>query len=762
MSARKRSRSTTSVNAETPRRAIEEVITTTATPANVHLSVLASKVIAPDADGIRCMAASNAEDFLLIARESGSLSLYRLDAHQNTAHFLPVRKHAGRRGRTIQRMHFTEADATVILGYLSGQIVVACASTLLPISVMQRSGGAIFDMTRAGPFFITAVADGTWRTLFYDSKTYEVEHYQTTPKVTGADRALCVAVSSALSMAVGGDDGGNVVAWSFPHVRSSSQQDNSLEAPQRLADVERIPHQQLWCCRIAKGFPLALGVVSDAFTPCVAVGSSIGDVMLLDVQSGAPFRRFSHHKGPVSTIAVANKMFYASGWHESLRSYRCQEEEPSSTTRQTAPRNDAAGVASSSFDAPQPASVGEWYPSEVKRRTHYHEASQLLILDKKLQWLLSASKDGTVMHSPVATVFSSASHYLDATSQSFAFATNRNVLVQTRGRHIEAFRMTSSKAHWVPVFSLGVDDDKYGLTGVWCNDNLDVVITATDRRLQVIRVEWPSVGSDSESHEPLHAGVSCGVAASISAAPMQLTCLESKAAVGTIDCAFDADSGSAYVLCATELVQISIATSSGATTTAPREKPVSSVTMVSTTLTEIFHFVSVVPAASMIFLAGPKGCVAYPLLPGGFVDTTSTPTIVTTLPVDSVSGGMALVRGKGYISLAGEVDSTEKKFSAPFSLPHDTVFLPHPVALCGSSSSSGASNCSSSSSGRLAYFSKGLITVDEKSWNMVQRVACVKCFQLKDSSSSVLVLERNVEATVEGLPLCWKVRRFGN
>ncbi|CUG87539.1 Hypothetical protein, putative, partial [Bodo saltans] len=157
---------------------------------------------------------------------------------------------------------------------------------------------------------------------------------------------------------------------------------------------------------------------------------------------------------------------------------------------------------------------------------------------------------------------------------------------------------------------------------------------------------------------------------------------------------------------------------------------------------------------------GPAGCVAYPIASGsGFVDTSAEARVVTTTAVDSISGGMALVRGKGYLRLdtstsGASTSSEDTPTYAPFSLPHDVSFLSGATELSGSSSSS------KTVSGQVAYFSKGLLAVDHRSWSMTKRLHCVKCFQRKDGS--VLALDRNVEGTVEGLPLCWKVRRFGN
>ena len=113
-----------------------------------------------------------------------------------------------------------------------------------------------------------------------------------------------------------------------------------------------------------------------------------------------------------------------------------------------------------------------------------------------------------------------------------------------------------------------------------------------------------------------------------------------------------------------------------------------------------------------------------------------------------------MMDGTGYTSL------TSSGGDVPLSIPHDAAFLhcvlgDEDAAITRKKSrKDNAPLCS------VATFSKGLMLVDSKTWSMVHRLHMVRGFTMQDGS--VLALDRNVEAAVEALPLCWKVRRFGN
>eukprot|EP00331_Platyophrya_macrostoma_P003697 CAMPEP_0176427432 /NCGR_PEP_ID=MMETSP0127-20121128/12560_1 /TAXON_ID=938130 /ORGANISM="Platyophrya macrostoma, Strain WH" /LENGTH=819 /DNA_ID=CAMNT_0017808941 /DNA_START=113 /DNA_END=2572 /DNA_ORIENTATION=+ len=703
------------------------------------LTVLSSAVIAPDPSGITCVALSRAEDVIAVARTNGSLSLYRLDMHQGVAHSRLIRTLGGREGRTIRRLAYTANDGALLAVYFSGQMVLFCPQTLSPMHVVPRHGGAIFDMcsasSDAGDHFVIASADGSWRQLHVtrnpatSSLMFSVDVIQTVPKITGSDRALCVAASTSLKMVVGGDDAGNVVAWPL-----------TIPSADDAAALTKLPPPSLlWSSRIPKGFPMVLLVAerpthdacgskrttttaAASFTPCVYVGTTLGDVVLLSFDSGAVMRRFSQHKGPVCTLTQSKLTgaVYASGWHESLRSYVCSDD-------------------------------GEWFPAEVKRRTHYHEASQILVTDKH-QLLLSASKDGTIMMSPLATVFSSPAQYVDTCAQSFAFAKQRGILVQSRRDRLEFFRMSATQSYWIPVASLAIQlPCGYHVKGVWCDAALRTVILASDVTVMVMELQW-SAAANSTVGGPADAY-------RIKKVLPRLT----KSVLGTADCAFSDDGKHAYVLAACELLHVSLdvegAVADEGKQRKQRFKKAPEPLVLSTTLMQVFHTATLVPEVGLT-LAGPTGAVCFKLHPDdGTILNATEPIPLTKTSTELVSKqGVALLHSERYQNITAAPSSPEGLL-LPESMPHDVrIVSSHSEATEGAD---GETSSLSSSPCLFGAFSKGLVRVTDKNWKMIHRGTTVQAFPL-EGSNTILSLERNIEGSVEALPSCWKVRRFAN
>lgn len=647
------------------------------------LTIFTTPVIAPDPSGIRCIATDALEQHLVVARENGSLTLYKLDLFQNVPHFLVKRSTGGRSQRTIVRLAFVKDGTAILAAYVSGQIAVLDSRTLLPISVFHRFGGAIHDMVVHNDVVLTACSDGSWRVHHYDAVRKSLDFVHTAPKVSGSDRAVSVAVSEQLKMAVGGDDAGNIVAWKIDVAPGA----HSTEWVERTAKLQ---HTQLWSTRIPKGIPMSIAICSAGnVTPIVAVGTSIGDVILIDVALGTMVKRFSQHKGPVSTLTTsqATGVIYASGWHESLRCYRYDVQDE------------------------------EWYPAEVKRRTHYHEASQLLYLNEH-HLILSASRDGTIMYAPASTVFHVPAHYLDATGQCIAFASEAEVLLQNRNRTIEGFKMSGTRSHWVPLFSYTLKecDGPFGVHGLWCDKAMDAIAIATDTCLSIVHVVHNQ--SSVTSVKPVLDLELCGV----------------------VDCVLDC--GNAYVITNDTLLHVTLqrlANDDGST----RMVGISA----SKLLPQDYYggFDAVHTSRGFVVLTGSKGVVRLALLEDGSLDPQADFAVVNRNTMDnaavtSSSTLVGLTDGSTY-----QADST----TLSKTLPHDTTFIRH---IKGESEGGKV---------YLGSFSKGLLLASKVTWSMVTRQHLVKAFEMRDPNA-VLVVNRNVEASVEALPMCWKVRRFGN
>jgi hypothetical protein len=499
-----------------------------------------------------------------------------------------------------------------------------------------------------------------------------------------------------------GDDGGNVVAYrcypSDPEDIIACGGAAFFEASLSRGHQKSV---QLWSSRTTKGIPFALAICD--VHPAIAVGTSIGDILLLNASHGHIERTFSHHKGPISTVVCHLDVFYACGWHESLRSYRY--------------------------------SVAEeiWFPAEVKRRTLYHEASNLRIL-QKYSAILLGSRDGTVMSSPLAHCFTSPAQYLNVVSQFFVYAKVPGVVVQSRGVHLNAFRRDGCGKNWLPFFSLK-HSDNFPCRGLWCDDRLTLLCVASDVSVDVFRVQWNCAESIEKIDVLLHLDVA-----------------------GAVDVTFDRsqDPGIVLVLCAYELHAVSVDVS----------RRHERLTLES--CNGDFQRLHCVrnpknPFSGVAILTGERGIRCYQLNlsdTGAIIDRDSF-SLVSSDPFsysaliprqseDAVVEDHMLVGLFAHryhqTYMVGWEHCRPSLLSAERlnpTLPHDCLFIQW-----------------TSAGDLIGHFPRGLISHRLKAWHVLKR--CTVAAVFADASQGLVLLERNIEGEVESLPPCWKVRRFGN
>ncbi|KEG10764.1 putative aminopeptidase, putative,metallo-peptidase, Clan MG, Family M24 [Trypanosoma grayi] len=711
-------------------------------PADLEGLVLRSSVIAPDVVGIRCVAVHPGEREMVVVRENGSMILYSIESFQNVPHFQQIRHTGGRANRTITRVRYLPCvRSTFAASYLSGQLVVYCGQTLAPLHVQQRTGGAIWDFCIAGPLLYAAVADGSWQQLRMDCDaavpTLSLERI--IPKVSGADRALSVCCSQKWGIAAGTDDAGNVMAWRIPHDGAGEAGNSSGTRGARPSGLS--DHEALWTSRLPKGMGICsaisgAGCSSSASSggngPVVAVGTTMGDIVLFDARHGHAIKTFTHHKGPISTLVSSSgeddgAVLYASGWHESLRSYRCDTD-------------------------------GEWYPAEVKRRTHYHEASELLVLQQH-QLILSAARDGTIMYAPLASVFTSPTMYVSVTTQQFAFAKAKNVLLHSRHGRIEGFRTDAALRHWAPLFAHKVHG-RFHLQGLWCDEQLHYILFATDERAALLRVCWRDGAEDALALHRIEEAVSL------------------PAGRGVLDCCFvphsgesaaaTATTGSCYVLLDNAVLHITLGEGYPVVSTALHTDGGEGNSDMRPTQLLVGE------TGDTLVVCGLRGRLTCSTAADGTIDPSSfvwkreptrmaaaVPTVHLQqhekMPLSTI---VALTNDGRYV--AGLDASTPCLL--PRTLPHDTRFIARlPPLSSGEDDADGttATKRRRSALRFLAVFSRGLLYVTESTWHMVNRCTVEAAFVLQDNER-VLLLQRNLEGTLEALPLCWKVRRFGN
>ncbi|ORC85739.1 putative aminopeptidase, putative,metallo-peptidase, Clan MG, Family M24 [Trypanosoma theileri] len=777
-------------------------------PSDLEGVVLRSAVIAPDVVGIRCVAVHPNEREMVIVRENGSMVLYTIDTFQNVPHFTQIRHTGGQANRTVTRLRYLpNTRPLLVASYLSGQLVIYCGTTLAPLYVHQRSGGAVWDFCIAGSMLFAAMGDGAWQQLQVENTNNTNNNNNNTqrptlvlrriiPKVSGADRALSVCCAVQYGIAAGTDDAGNVMAWRLPRdAMEENNTDNDNNSGMDGRPMGLSDHETLWTSRLPKGMALCCAISNSGKKrgPVVAVGTSMGDVVFFDAQHGHILHTFTHHKGPISTLVsssnpnkiiknneIEGDVLYASGWHESLRSYRCNAD-------------------------------GEWYPAEVKRRTHYHEASELVILQQH-QLILSSSRDGTIMYAPLASVFKSPAMYVPVTTQQFAFAKSKNVLLQTRRGRIEAFRTDAALRHWTPLFAHKIHG-KFHLQGMWCDAKLHYILFTTDARATLLRVCWRDGAEDAlalHRIEEVLGGISIGY--------------------GVLDCCFivhnnnnnnttttnnnnkkkknkntkkseneneeekdnenTAPLESCYLLLDDSIVHITLAAGYPVVSTAMQLRD-DGETVSNIRPTRLLFDES----NSTITVCGLRGRLTCDVAPDGTIDPNSF-TLVREPTRMAASVPMLIRRNKDddedennnntnnnnkqeeereqtIVALMGNERfmaglGTSNPCLLPRTLPHDVQFIARLPPLCNDDNDNDINNNTSADITKkhdqfrfLAIFSRGLLYVTENAWHMVQRCTVEAAFVLR-GDDRVLVLLRNIEGTLEALPMCWKVRRFGN
>jgi hypothetical protein len=302
------------------------------------LELLHSKVSSPSVSGIVAMAVSAMEDRLVVAREDGSLLLFKLDFFQNVCHLVRIASTGGRRGRSIRGVHFVLEGMTILVTHLSGQYVLYDADTLIPTAMLERTGGPILAscVVARGRIAVAAIADGTLHVVSVSSRK-RLDLVAVAPKVSGANRSLCVSASAELGLAVGGDDAGHVTCWEFSavlrHVLGNEEQKEKEEEEEKRGNASFLGSgrggggnvsssmQQRWSTRLGTALPLSALLLQHDMTSsstvgcCCVIGTSVGEVVVMDVTSGSVVSSFCHHKGPVTVLARGADLssFLASG-----------------------------------------------------------------------------------------------------------------------------------------------------------------------------------------------------------------------------------------------------------------------------------------------------------------------------------------------------------------------------------------------------------------------------------------------------------------
>jgi hypothetical protein len=427
-------------------------------PNKAPLSMLVADNVAPAGLGITASALSKDESRLIAARTNGSLALYRVvlsEANERRIfNVLLAANTGGIASSTVLAVTFLGAlDEFVLVAFGSGNVGLYESATLAPITMANRTGGVVRSFARADDTSaFAACADGATRRYVVEtdeaSRAVRLTVPQTLPKMTDCERALSVAVSAEFGIVVVGDDGRNITAW-------------ELRPP-----TERICPQK-WTVQLPASYPLALA--ADRAT--VAIGTSMNEVVFVDVEHGVIVNTFEHHRGPVTVLHAAAGVFYASGWHESLRAYRAP-------TRKTKASGSAAVA---------PTTASDYQPADVKRRTHYHECTSILI-GPQTGLALSTARDGTIMFTNLDKLFSHPASYVDSLVSRTAYTlTARELLLTHRDNTVQVYRILATSI--VPLASLAIDGPE-NVRGLWTDAAGTRLCVATDSRVVVFALTF--------------------------------------------------------------------------------------------------------------------------------------------------------------------------------------------------------------------------------------------------------------------------------
>ena len=715
------------------------------------LEVFSSPAPSAHTVGISAMAMNAAESRVAVAREDGTLAICMLRPNpvRCTAAFIPIVRTGCYEGRTITRLLFALGDTILVASYLSGQIVVYDATTLTILHVAERFGGAIWDMvsmaaagkkpartaeerkhapvTNADGSIVAAAdeveggapsssldaaaagsssaaasdeeelvcacADGSWYHFNLvrspRSNTFALSLIQVFPKVVGAHRALTVAVCG--DVLVGGDDCGNLVAWQYPGkgVRG---------------------YTQLWVTRLPKG-GYAKAACYDAETGILAAGTSLGDVAFVRADKGIIINTYVNHQGPITSIICAgDRTMLATGWHESLRAYRFVDR--------------------------------KWIPTEVRRRTHYHEASQLLYC-AAAKAVIGASRDGTVLIAGLNDNFTVPPKYAQLVPQLYAYAADASVALTVAGNRVEMYQANDTMSRWAPL-ACYTAHGHFGISGVWCDTALSRVVVATTTRLVVLGCVRKSVTS------------------------IALTKIVDYAYANVHSVLIDRPSDIYAVFGMGELAHIAIGGSSSAPSVIESRM---ALPMPATSVGKLGYENSLVLATSAV---GGAKCQKVPLNEDGSFAAQKSEEITNLRAQQIITAGGANIAFNNFrfIDL-----STSNRDTFPLSCPADTVFF--------SKLQRGSRTM------YMGFCPRGLLFATKASWwladeenrrhnaekaadadslNRSTQVAMngprktyIAAFNADSvHGERVVALQRDISAEVETLPLMWKVRRFGN
>ncbi|GET89219.1 hypothetical protein, conserved [Leishmania tarentolae] len=417
--------------------------------------------------------------------------------------------------------------------------------------------------------------------------------------------------------------------------------------------------------------------------------------------------------------------------------------------------------------------------------------------------------------------------YVVATTQQFAYAAGREVLLQSRFDTIEAFHMDSVARHWVPFFGHRLDG-RFHLSGLWCDRQLNYIVFSTEERVGLLKVVWRAHAAMSVSRLeavlelPARSGV-VDVCWSGTAAAAES--VEEASAGASEKTAADASAllpmpQRLYILYDDSVTCVTLADGCPVVHTPVqvrgKQLPDNSLRP---------YRVLCRPTAAAL-LAGGRGSGSVPtategeelviyghhgscrmhLMADGTPDSDSLVAdlddayeLVQELPLlqnatnkkgnggsqsdterslkrarVEASASPAPTKATFFENLIGLSTMQQRYFVGPTlhsssaattplpaTLPHDVRWIARIATSSLSNGTTITSPAATASCKYLGYFSRGLLVATGDSWHMVRRMCVEAAFVIKDGEE-VLVLERNLEKTLEALPLCWKVRRFGN
>eukprot|EP00659_Diplonema_papillatum_P011884 gene11884-18325_t len=255
--------------------------------------------------GVALLAADRRKERIAVCRVNGSIELWAADSSKRP-YVWRERSTAGKKGVTFRGLAWLAKDRRIAAATLGGQILIFDASNLRLVDIVASQGGPIWAMdSEPKTGSILAIGCDDARVRFFESTDDELIWM---PKLTtmvrpGVDRLLCVSFSPGGKKLYYGDSDGAVLCTSWREAKPAWNTSIATRTQTFVskATARESPQMQTlpWCI---------IEVESS-----VLVGTSTGEIKVLDPHTGLLLQSLRTHKSDILCLSKVDDTVYASG-----------------------------------------------------------------------------------------------------------------------------------------------------------------------------------------------------------------------------------------------------------------------------------------------------------------------------------------------------------------------------------------------------------------------------------------------------------------